>query len=233
MASIWSEAMPKDKDLKRLARERMAKTGESYTTARAQLLAKRSVAGERLIEPELAELAAMSTKAVKKATGHDWGWWLEHLNAAGYKTQQHREITRYVEQAFDISAWWVQSVVVGYERIVGLREIGQRREGTFDANKSKTLPVPVDDLFAAFDEPGARKHWLPDIDWQVRTSTAPRSIRLTWPDGCPVELWFTAKGEAKSSVQIQHRKLASKEDVLRVKEDWAMRLEDLKSYLVE
>lgn len=32
--------MPKDKDLKRLIRARMRKTGEPYTTARSQLLKK-------------------------------------------------------------------------------------------------------------------------------------------------------------------------------------------------
>ena len=34
--------MPKDKDLKRLARRRMEKTGESYAAARAQLLKKKN-----------------------------------------------------------------------------------------------------------------------------------------------------------------------------------------------
>ena len=45
-------AMPKQKDLKRLVRERMAKTGESYTAARAQLITKRNPSPD-----EYAELA--------------------------------------------------------------------------------------------------------------------------------------------------------------------------------
>lgn len=36
--------MPKQKDLKRVIRSRMQKTGESYTAARAQLLRKREPA---------------------------------------------------------------------------------------------------------------------------------------------------------------------------------------------
>jgi hypothetical protein len=32
--------MPRDKDLKRLVRTRMQKTGESYTTARARIVSK-------------------------------------------------------------------------------------------------------------------------------------------------------------------------------------------------
>ncbi len=224
--------MPKDKDLKRLARQRMEKTGESYTTARALLLAKRSVAGERLSEPELAELAGLSTAALLRATEHDWGWWLDQLDDAGFRQKEHREITRYVEKNFDISLWWTQSVVVGYERIVGLREIGQRREGTYDANKSKTLPVPIETLYRAFDDATTRNTWLPDVEWKVRKSTANRSLRLDWPDGCPVDLWFTSKGDAKSSVQIQHRKLASKEEIARVKAEWTQRLTALTQALV-
>jgi len=53
--------MTDKKDLKRRVRARMAKTGESYAAARAQLLAKR--------EPrpaEYAELAGMSDEAVRK-----------------------------------------------------------------------------------------------------------------------------------------------------------------------
>ncbi|MCG8461130.1 MAG: hypothetical protein MI919_33005 [Holophagales bacterium] len=225
--------MPKNKDFKRLVRERMAKTGESYTAARVQLLAKRSHAGERLSEEELAEIAGLSTEAVVRATGHDWAWWLDALSSAEIRRSEHREITRHVEERFDISAWWVQSVVVGYERIVGLREIGQRREGTYDANKSKTFPVPVEVLYGAFDEDTHRRIWLPGVDWQVRTRTAPRSLRLTWPDGSHVDLWFTAKGDTKSSVQVQHRKLASKEDRALAKQAWAERFEDLKRYLAE
>jgi len=224
--------MPRDKDLKRLARERMAKTGESYTTARAQILAKRSIAGERLSEPELAELAGMSTEAILRATQHDWGWWLDHLNAAGFQKKEHREITLYLEGNFEISAWWDQSVAIGFERIVGLREIGQSREGSYEANKSKTFPVAVENLFRAFSEESARSQWLPDVDWKVRKETAPKSIRLEWSDGCPVELWFVAKGEAKSSVQMQHRKLPSKDDIARIKGEWTQRFGDLMGYLV-
>lgn len=223
--------MPKNKDLKKLVRERMEKTGESYTTARVQILAKRSHAGERLSESELAELAGLSTEAVQRATGHDWTWWLDTLDAAGFRTGEHREITRYVEATFDISAWWTQSAVIGYERIVGLREIGQRREGSYDANKSKTFPVSVATLYRAFSDSARREAWLPDTEWKVRTATEDRSIRLDWGDGSRVGLWFTAKGEDKSTVQVQHGKLASKDDASRAKDAWTERLEALAGWL--
>ena len=223
--------MPKNKDLKRLARERMKKTGESYTIARAQILARRSQDGERLSEAELAELAGLSTDAVQRATHHDWTWWLETLDDAGCRDLEHREITRHLEATFDISAWWTQSVAVGYERIVGLREIGQRREGTYDANKSKTLPVPVATLYRAFTDDASRNAWLPDCEWSVRTATEPKSIRLDWPGDSLVNLWFVDKGPEKSSVQVQQQKLESKDEADLAKEEWGQRLDELRRWL--
>ena len=51
--------MPANKDLKRLTRARMSKTGEAYTTARARLLEKKQT---RAAEPtpDYAALAGMS-----------------------------------------------------------------------------------------------------------------------------------------------------------------------------
>ena len=58
--------MPKNKDLKRLARSRMRKTGESYTTARAQLLHKKNRPSPTVVpESEFASLTGMSDEAVR------------------------------------------------------------------------------------------------------------------------------------------------------------------------
>jgi hypothetical protein len=66
----------------------------------------------------------------------------------------------------------------------------------------------------------------------VRKATANKSMRLTWEDGSSVELYFTAKGDAKSQVAIQHRKLASKSDVAEAKAFWGERLRVLADVLV-
>lgn len=78
--------MPTGKDLKRLVRARMKKTGESYTAARAQILNKKTVDARpakagRYIAPvasgfsrtaDYAALAGMSDASVKEATGCTW-----------------------------------------------------------------------------------------------------------------------------------------------------------------
>jgi hypothetical protein len=45
--------------------------------------------------------------------------------------------------------------------------------------------------------------------------------------------YFVAKGKGKSTVTIQHAKLASAEDVARVKREWSARLDALGAFLTK
>jgi hypothetical protein len=83
--------MPTEKDLKRLVRARMKKTGESYTAARAQLLKKKEYA-----RSDYAEIAGMSDASVKEATGCTWERWVSTLDRAGAMQKSHGEIAKIV-----------------------------------------------------------------------------------------------------------------------------------------
>ncbi|MFP5245818.1 MAG: hypothetical protein ACLGH0_03915, partial [Thermoanaerobaculia bacterium] len=122
--------MPQQKDLKRIVRSRMQKTGESYTTARLHVVSKP--------KQDYAALAGMSDAAVKKNTTRTWSEWVKVLDAFGAKDKPHREVARYVS-SLGTPDWWSQTVTVGYERIRGLRAVGQRMSGAWEANKSKTF----------------------------------------------------------------------------------------------
>ncbi len=212
--------MPKQKDLKRHVRERMRRTGESYTTARAQVV--RTKDDKR----DYAAIAGMSDEAVKTKTGRDWRDWVRVLDQHGAASKPHRSIAALLRDELDVSAWWAQTVTVGYERVRGLRDTGQRRGGGYDVNKSKTLPVAVADLYAAF---GARKRvrWLGDVKPRIKTSTRDKSMRLTWEDGTQVDVHFYAKAATKSQVTIQHRELPDKASAERVRAFWTERLAEL------
>jgi hypothetical protein len=56
-------------------------------------------------------------------------------------------------------------------------------------------------------------------------------MRVTWPDGTSVELYFVAKGEAKSQVAVQHGKLADRASADRMRAYWAERLAALQAIL--
>jgi hypothetical protein len=211
--------MPNDRDLKRLARSRMKKTGESYTAARAQLV-KKSQQG-------LSERAGMSDKVLREKTGRTWEEWVRILDLRGARSMVHGDIARYLYEEQGVPGWWAQMVTVGYERIRGLREIGQRRSGEYAASKSKTVPAPLPSLYRAFTVARTREKWLPGVAWKVRTSVPDKSIRVTWEDGTSVEFYFTAKGASKSQLAIEHRKLKSRKDAEKSKAYWGERLDQL------
>jgi hypothetical protein len=230
--------MPSQKDLKRLVRARMQKTGESYTSARANLVRTRSASPRHKVSrtqgleasstapsiPDYAAMAGMSDAAVKAKTGCDWAGWVWALDQSGAESMSHRAIAQMVHDTWKVPDWWSQTVTVGYERIKGLREIGQRRSGDYEANRSKTFPVPMTQLFQAFASARTRNRWLDGARPVVRKATAGKSIRMTWDDGTSVEVWFVSKGAAKSTAQVAHRKLATREDVDARKVYWGERL---------
>ena len=211
--------MPTRKDLKRRVRARMKKTQESYTAARAQLLEKKAPR-----PGEYARLAGIKDDTVKAKTGCTWERWVAALDRAGAMKMSHRDIARHVAEKYEIGDWWAQTVTVGYERIRGLRDIGQQREGTYEASKSKTITVPIAKLYRAFSTKRIREHWLPGVDLTIRTSTREKSMRITWEDESSVEAYFTAKGDAKSQVALQHRKLPNKAAAEKMKQFWGQRL---------
>jgi len=221
--------MPKQKDLKRLVRSRMKKTGESYTTARVHVTRKESPRPETRTTPDYAALAGMSDAAIRAGSGKTWAQWVRALDAVDATKMSHGDIAKHVRREYGVGDWWTQGVTVGYERIRGLREKGQRRGGGYEASKSKTLPVTAAAAFDAFADAGTRRKWLP-VEVVVRKATAPKSVRMTWPDGTGVEVWIVAKGE-KCTVGVQHTRLASKADQAARKAFWTERLAALDKLL--
>jgi hypothetical protein len=240
--------MPTNKDFKRVVRARMTKTGESYTAARAQLLKKPPTptvtspsrarnAGRRptatsTLPAEYAQIAGMSDAAVKAKTGCAWPRWVKSLDYHGAASLSHREIAALIRETYRLDSWWAQMVTVGYERIRGLREIGQRRDGHFEVNKTKTIPVSVAVLRRACASARVRSHWLPDTSLTVGKTARRNSIRWRWSDGTGVQLFFVAKGTEKSQITVQHTKLPDKDAAARMKVFWGERLQALARYLV-
>ena len=132
-----------------------------------------------------------------------------------------------------MSSWWTQTVTVGYERIKGLRARGQRRDGTYEASKSRTFNVPVETLFDVWADTAKRKKWLTDENVKFRSATKPKYLRLDWKGNSIVAVGFLAKGESKSSVAVQHAKLPDRETADRLKKYWSDQLDSLEGYLRE
>ena len=219
--------MPEHKDLKRLVRARMEKTGESYTAARGQIVKQKLPSDE-----QLAELAGTANDKVEARTGRTWRQWVRELDGIGALSMEHRDIAQRVHEEYGVPGWWSQTVTVGYERIRGLREKGQRRgTGTFDANKSRTFAAPVARVYRAFTHGPTRERWLPKTAFKVRTAIVNKSLRVTWHDGTSVLLYFTPTETGKTQLAIQHTGLPERQDVAKSKEYWTEKLDALQSVL--
>ena len=231
--------MPRNKDLKRLVRIRMRKTGEAYTAARAQILAKSRRSAPHTDAPpagsvnrrDLAAIAGMRDAALKAKTGCTWERWVQALDRLGAERMSHRDIAALVSTKYHVGDWWSQTVTVGYERIKGLRARGQRRDGSYEATKSKTFNVPVAALFAAWADANVRQRWLDGGVGKVRTMIEPKSMRLDGKDRSLIAVGFVAKGPSKSVVAVQHTKLRDREAANEAKQYWTRRLEALGAVL--
>jgi hypothetical protein len=216
--------MTEQKSFKRLVRARMEKTGESYTAARAQLLAGETTKGEG--EPAL----ATSEESIRERTGRGWEEWFDLLDESGIGERPHREIARWLADELELEplAWNVQAITTSYERARRGRAVGEHEDG-FAVTASKTVAVPVERLFDAFVD---RRRWLPDGKLRERTATRPKSARFDWDEGdTRVHITFLAKGEAKSTVVVSHERLPNTQEAERTKAYWRERIAALKDEL--
>jgi hypothetical protein len=226
-----------DKDRKRIIRKRMTITGEAYTTARRHVLAKAGVpAGRRTTSPPAAppvdpKLAGQTDETMRTQTGHSWAEWVRLLDAAGAATMTHTQIARLVQKDHRVPGWWSQAVTVGYERLKGRRDVGQRANGAFEAGKSKTFTAPVATVFEAWADDHTRARWLDGIETTIRTATRPKSLRLQWPDGTIVAAWFERKSPDRCVVSVAHTKLPSRAVMEKMKTEWGRRLDALSQLL--
>jgi hypothetical protein len=233
--------MPRNKDLKRLVRARMKKTGEAYTAALARINKKPRkgttykatrasaprTSRSRSAKIDYAALAGMSDEKVKAKTGCTWERWVGALDWHKADKMSHREIATLVSEKYKVTDWWSQMVTVGYERIKGLRARGQRLDGTYEATKSRTFNVPVTKLFDAWADDSTRRQWLNGAGVKVRTATSPKSMRLGWTDSTIVAVGFESKGKSKSTVALAHTKLPNRETADRIKKYWSDQLDAL------
>ncbi|MBV9837567.1 MAG: hypothetical protein JO156_05580 [Solirubrobacterales bacterium] len=220
--------MTEQKSFKRLVRARMAKTGESYTAARAILLR-----ADEPVQPTNGVRLATSDEKIRERTGRGWEEWFELLDEWGAAGRTHREVARWLaaQQQLDPLAWNVQAIAASYERARGLRVVGEKDDG-FAITASKTVAVPVERLYQAVLDEALRRRWLPDGELLPRTATAPRSARFDWgASGTRVNVTFLAKEGSKSTVALEHRRLADADQAQRIKGYWRERLTTLKDVL--
>ena len=229
--------MTTQKTFKTRVRARMTRTGESYTTARAQLLRK---AGEApIVEPAAPEPTPAATSAslmtsddaVRRATGRSHDEWFALLDAWGATERRHPEIARWLGEEHGAPGWWRQNITVDYERARGMRAVHQV-DGGFSISVTRTVSVDVATALAAFTVLERRASWLPDADLRQRPTRAARTARFDWPDPASrVVVTVDPKGDGRSAVNVTHEQLPDADAADRLKAFWRERLGALKANL--
>ncbi|SDK56818.1 hypothetical protein SAMN05216298_0582 [Glycomyces sambucus] len=165
----------------------------------------------------------MSDQALIEGTGADWRTWLALLDERGAADLDHAAIARLLVGEFEIDGWWAQSITVGYEQERGLREPGQRPDGTFSASASKTVAAPIGAAFEHLADPERQAAWAGGLELSQRSASPPKSVRFDAGDGSQVYANLTAKGD-RTIVGIEIAKLASAEAAAAAKAAWKERL---------
>lgn len=207
--------MTKQESFKKRIRARMATTGERYGAARRSLIAAASGA-----DRDWASHPEVSDDAVRSATGRSWNEWCDLIDAWPGRDDGHTAIAAYLLKNFDVDGWWAQSVTGGYERITGRRLPNQHPDGTFTANKSKTVTADGDRLRAMLLSDDERSDLFPGVYTELKSRPTTKALRIAIGGGTAV-FGFDPSTDGRLKVTIQHRGLSSVEAVGEWKFYWS------------
>jgi len=231
--------MPTQKFFKQRVRTRMAKTGESYTAARHQLLRKANEPGTpesaapEAVPPEAAppipsEALLVADESMRRATGQGHQEWFALLDAWGATDHNHTEIARWLAETHGVPGWWTQNITVSYERARGLRAPHQMRNG-FSISVTRTVAADAPAALAAFTDAAVRERWLPAAPLRRRPTKAALAARFDWADPpSRVVVGVVPKGVRRTVVAVSHEQLPDAEAGARLKSAWRGWLGDLK-----
>jgi hypothetical protein len=207
--------MTRNSSFKRRIRERMAETGEKYGAARRRLIERSEARDPRAwrSEPEHSEAV------ITGATGQGWREWCELIDAWPGHEDGHAAVAAWLQAEHGVPGWWAQSVTVGWERITGRRLPHQVADGTFTANRSRTIDTDHVALGELLRDADGRAELFPGLDAELRSRPTSKNVRLGI-DGSVVEIAIDAKSEHRATVHLSHAKLSSPEEVVHWKAFW-------------
>jgi hypothetical protein len=83
-------------------------------------------------------------------------------------------------------------------------------------------------VFAEWDDEAVRSEWLHTAGLTVRKATPAKSMRITWADGTStLDVSFNSRGNGRTRLVVDHRRLATAAEVARMKALWSEALDAL------
>ncbi len=242
--------------LKTVIRARAIETGESYTTARRHVLARRpprkppvepKAEAARRVFPQApaprdprVPRGELSNRTAIKSTGHDLEYWFKILDAFG-QTHGHTKAAEYLYAEHQVPAWHGQMITVTWERRRGLRQENQSCTGTFQVSVSRAIAAPVSWIAGVINDAKSRKAWLKGASPALAKAlddafSAGKSVEMKKADyarmrykwlSSVVELRVTGKGD-KSSIVADSSDLPDADAVGVRREAFALALDRLR-----
>jgi len=109
-------------------------------------------------------------EAIEAKTGQAWEFWKAALTRFDVGRQGHQAAAAFLEHEHGVDPWWAQQLTVRFEQETGLRQPGQRSDGTFAVNVSRTVAVPPEAAFEAWSTEAGWNAWFTTeakIDFRV------------------------------------------------------------------
>ncbi|MBV6459778.1 MAG: hypothetical protein HONBIEJF_02931 [Fimbriimonadaceae bacterium] len=113
---------------------------------------------------------SVSPGAVEAATGHPLEHWRHVLTSFDVAKNGHKAAANHLESDHGVDPWWAQNLTVWFEQETGLRLPGQRSDGSFCVNVSRTIQATPEEVFAAWTTADGMDSWFSSgtrIDLQV------------------------------------------------------------------
>lgn len=241
--------MTLQKKLKKTIRARSAKTGESYTAARRQVLLARAKPEATPEPPPPAPKPParrqITDESVIEKTGRGLDHWFGVLDAFGAGAKGHTDAAAWLYHEHGIPGWYAQGITVAYERERGLRQVNQMCTGKYQVSVSRTVPAAVEEVADALRSAGRRAAWLQGADpglvqaldaafagpkpREVKLKADYAWLRFKW-DGSTVEVRITGKPKG-ASVVADNKDLPDPTLVEQRRAQWRAALEGLQRHL--
>lgn len=192
----------------------MATTGERYAAARRVLIAQAHDRPRTWVsEPELAD------DRIVAATGIGWDAWCDRIEAWPGHDDGHTAVAAWVHEHHDVTHWWAQAITVGWERITGRRVPNQMSDGTFTAQKSKTVPVDARELRAALLDESGRADLFPGHTTELRSKPTTKVLRVAFEEGSAL-FTISPRDDGRTTITVSHERLPDVEALERWKFTW-------------
>ena len=203
----------------------MERTGERYGAARRVLIeqaGRRDDGRHRVSEPE------MSDEKVRAATGRGWDEWCDLIDAWPGHSDGHPAVATWVNGTHGVDGWWSQAVTNGWERITGRRLPNQMPDGTFTANKSRTVRCDHEVLRTMLLDDDLRGDLFPGHETALRSRRTSKSLRVAIGAGIAL-LAIEPRRDGRVTVTVSHEQLPDSDAVEEWKfywDEWLTALDD-------